>query len=155
MYIEQQLSPLGAKQIFKRVAFRIPAYFFPSDCFTPLSVCMWSVLCGCLVKPPPRHKHERWQQHRWAERRTTTAGQKNMSLTLTAAWRCWTAGSRKPAESKRRSEEQKGERLNLPYKRCEGDISSPNLAEGTCLEASHTYRGKLCGRFPGWKQGCR
>lgn len=70
-----------------------------------------------------------------------------MTVTLTAAWRCLTAGSRKPAVSEK--EEGGGKGLNLPYRRYGGDISSPNLVEGTCLGASHTYRGTLCGRFPG------
>lgn len=39
-----------------------------------------------------------------------------------------------------RQEEEEG--VVLPYRRLWGDISSPNLVEGTCREASHTYRGK-------------
>lgn len=50
--------------------------------------------------------------------------------------------------SKRKAEEGEGKGLILPYRRLGGDISSPNLEEGTCREASRTYRGKSCGRFP-------
>lgn len=37
----------------------------------------------------------------------------------------------------------------LPCRRFGGDISSPNLVEGTCREASRTYHGNSCGHFPG------
>lgn len=47
------------------------------------------------------------------------------------------------------AEEEEG--VILPYMRLVGDISSPNLVEGTYHEASRTYRGKSCGRFPGGK----
>lgn len=72
--------------------------------------------------------------------------------TLTEAWRCLTGGSREPAVTARgRGSEEGG--VILPYRRLGGDISSPNLVEGTCREASRTYRGKSCGRFPGGKDG--
>lgn len=50
------------------------------------------------------------------------------------------------------AEEEEG--VILPYMQLVGDISSPNLAEGTYHEASRTYRGKSCGRFPGerWRE---
>lgn len=39
----------------------------------------------------------------------------------------------------------------LPYRRLGVDISFPNLAEGTCHEASCTYHSKSFGHFPGGK----
>lgn len=47
--------------------------------------------------------------------------------------------------------EKEEEGVILPYRRPEVDISFPNLVEGTCLEASCTYRGKPYGHFPGGK----
>lgn len=120
------------------------------DPFSTLpSVCTWSMLHWPSCKTsthPPKHEVTAAQINR---KNNTTKGQKEVTVTLTAAWRCLTAGSRKPAVSEKEEGGAGGKGLNLPYRRYGGGISSPNLAEGTCLGASHTYRGTLCGRFPG------
>lgn len=92
----------------------------------------------------------------------TRAGQKTATVTH---WQkpgdVWQeeAGNQQWLQEGRGAEE---EGVILPYMRLGGDISSPNLVEGTCREASCTYRGKPCGRFPGgkvggspWKEGWR
>lgn len=57
--------------------------------------------------------------------------------------------SRQPETSSEQERGAGGKGLSLPYRRYGGDISSPNLVEGTCLGASHTYHGTLCGHFRG------
>lgn len=52
----------------------------------------------------------------------------------------------KHGTSSREVKEEEG--VILPYRRLGMDISFPNLAEGTCREASCTYHGKSCGHFP-------
>lgn len=55
------------------------------------------------------------------------------------------------SDSRRVEKEEEEKGVILPYRRLEVDISFPNLVEGTCLEASRTYRGKPYGHFPGGK----
>lgn len=52
-------------------------------------------------------------------------------------------------DCRREGKEEEG--VILPYRRLEVDISFPNLAEGTCHEASRTCHGKPYSHFPGGK----